>query len=297
MPNPPHENHVAFSPSPGTCRTRPDTRTFALLAAALVAAGASFTVPLARSHSNAVTSSSHDHAATLHPFVVIVDKDLGVVAASSLAGGRLSGNLRDTPVACSVLTWDFIEARQLADHTEITRWFNNAVDLSDSNSSNDTRTNVRLSALGLSGELQRDFLPLSLNFDSYNVDRLDLARGAPVFIKDLKQRGLLDDRLTLRTTEFGRMPSSQGGNGRDHNPFSFTNWLCGGGIKGYTTHGESDLWGYKPLNQSNPTTVYDIHATILHELGLDHTRLTFRCNGMDRRLTDVHSHVSENILA
>ncbi|MCX6941809.1 MAG: DUF1501 domain-containing protein, partial [Verrucomicrobia bacterium] len=96
-----------------------------------------------------------------------------------------------------------------------------------------------------------------------------------------------------------RMPihAAQGGKGRDHNPFVFTNWLCGGGIKGATTHGESDLWGYKPLDRTNPTTVYDIHATILHQLGLDHTRLTFRHNGIDRRLTDVHGHVIKNILA
>jgi uncharacterized protein (DUF1501 family) len=123
-----------------------------------------------------------------------------------------------------------------------------------------------------------------------------MARGATAFIQDLKQRGLLDDTLILWTTEFGRMPSSQGGKGRDHNPFVFTNWLCGGGIKGGVTHGESDLWGYKPLDRTRPTTVYDIHATILHQLGLDHTRLTFRHNGIDRRLTDVHGHVIKPLI-
>ena len=142
------------------------------------------------------------------------------------------------------------------------------------------------------------------NWDSHeNVQRdhgplaLGMARGAAAFIQDLKQRGLLEDTLILWTTEFGRMPSSQGGKGRDHNPFVFTNWLCGGGIKGGMTHGESDLWGYKPLDRANPTTVYDIHATILHQLGLDHTRLTFRHNGIDRRLTDVHGHVIEPLIA
>jgi uncharacterized protein (DUF1501 family) len=124
-----------------------------------------------------------------------------------------------------------------------------------------------------------------------------MARGAAAFIKDLKQRGLLEDTLILWTTEFGRMPSSQGGKGRDHNPYVFTNWLCGGGIRGGLTHGESDLWGYKPLDRTRPTTVYDIHATILHQLGLDHTRLTFRHNGIDRRLTDVHGHVIKPLLA
>jgi hypothetical protein len=93
------------------------------------------------------------------------------------------------------------------------------------------------------------------------------------------------------------MPSSQGGKGRDHNPYVFTNWLAGGGIKGGTTFGESDHWGYKPLDRKNPTQVWDIHATILHLLGIDHTKLTFRHNGIDRRLTDVHGEVITPLLA
>jgi hypothetical protein len=136
-------------------------------------------------------------------------------------------------------------------------------------------------------DVKRDHGPLALG----------MARGATAFIQDLKQRGLLEDTLILWTTEFGRMPSSQGGKGRDHNPYVFTNWLCGGGIKGGVTHGESDPWGYKPLDRTNPTSVYDIHATILHQLGLDHTRLTFRHNGIDRRLTDVHGRVLSSLLA
>ena len=93
------------------------------------------------------------------------------------------------------------------------------------------------------------------------------------------------------------MPSTQGGKGRDHNPYVFTNWLAGGGIRGGITHGESDQWGYKPADRKNPTTVYDIHATMLHLLGVDHTKLTYRINGVDRRLTDVHGHVIEPLLA
>ena len=93
------------------------------------------------------------------------------------------------------------------------------------------------------------------------------------------------------------MPSTQGGKGRDHNPFVFTNWLCGGGIKGGVVAGESDAWGYKPLDRARPTEVYDIHATILHLLGIDHTRLTIRSNGIDRRLTDVHGRVLRELLA
>jgi hypothetical protein len=142
------------------------------------------------------------------------------------------------------------------------------------------------------------------NWDSHEDVRRDhgplamgMARGTAALIQDLKQRGLLDDTIILWTTEFGRMPSTQGGVGRDHNPYCFTNWLCGGGIKGGVTHGPSDPWGYKPLDRDHPTTVYDVHATVLHLLGIDHERLTIRHNAIDRRLTDVHGHVIEPILA
>ena len=136
-------------------------------------------------------------------------------------------------------------------------------------------------------DVERDHGPLARGF----------ARGAAALIKDLKQRGLLDDTIILWTTEFGRMPSTQGGKGRDHNPYCFTNWLCGGGIKGGVTHGLSDEFGYKPLDRRIPTEVYDIHATILHLLGVDHEKLTLRAGGIDRRLTDVHGHVIEPLLA
>jgi len=136
-------------------------------------------------------------------------------------------------------------------------------------------------------DVQRDHGPLAIG----------MARGCSAFIQDLKQRGMLEDTLILWTTEFGRMPSSQAGKGRDHNPFVFTNWLCGGGIRGGITYGESDAWGYKPLERNKPTQVYDIHATILHQLGLDHTKLTYRNNGIDRRLTDVHGNVIKELIA
>ncbi|MCC6231759.1 MAG: DUF1501 domain-containing protein [Verrucomicrobiales bacterium] len=124
-----------------------------------------------------------------------------------------------------------------------------------------------------------------------------MARGAAALIQDLKQRGLLDDTLVIWSTEFGRMPSTQGGKGRDHNPYCFTTWMAGGGIRGGTTYGPSDEWAYKPADRKNPTQVYDIHATMLHLLGIDHTQLTFRHNGIDRRLTDVHGHVIRDLLA
>jgi hypothetical protein len=142
------------------------------------------------------------------------------------------------------------------------------------------------------------------NWDSHEDVKRDhgplasgMAVGASALIKDLAQRGMLDETLVIWTTEFGRMPSSQGGTGRDHNPFVFTNWLCGGGIKGGVTHGESDQWGYKPLDRDNPTLVHDVHATVLKLLGIDHTRLTWRHNGIDRRLTDVHGNAIEAILS
>lgn len=142
------------------------------------------------------------------------------------------------------------------------------------------------------------------NWDSHEDVQRDhgpLARGMAVgtaaLLKDLKQSGMLEDTIVLWTTEFGRMPSTQGSKGRDHNPYVFTNWLCGGGIRGGTTHGESDRWGYKPLDRENPTQVYDVHATILHLLGIDHRRLTVRHNGIDRRLTDVHGHVIQPLIA
>ena len=112
---------------------------------------------------------------------------------------------------------------------------------------------------------------------------------------DLKARGLLEDTLVIWTTEFGRTPFAQGGDGRDHNGGSFVTWLAGAGIKTGTTYGQSDEWGYKAAE--GKTYCYDFHATVLHLLGIDHTRLTFRQNGIDRRLTDVHGHVVHDILA
>jgi Protein of unknown function (DUF1501) len=120
-------------------------------------------------------------------------------------------------------------------------------------------------------------------------------RPAAALLKDLKGRGLLEDTIVIWTTEFGRMPCSQGSKGRDHNPFTFSSWLAGGGIKGGVSHGASDDWSYKAVE--HPTDCYDLHATVLHLLGIDHTRLTFRHNGIDRRLTDVHGQVIAQILA
>lgn len=112
---------------------------------------------------------------------------------------------------------------------------------------------------------------------------------------DLKARGLLDDTLVLWSTEFGRMPFSQGSDGRDHNGGTFVNWLAGGGVRAGAAYGQSDEWSWKAADKI--TTTYDFHATVLHLLGIDHERLTFQHNGADRRLTDVHGHVIHDIIA
>ena len=107
---------------------------------------------------------------------------------------------------------------------------------------------------------------------------------------DLKQRGLWDDTLIVWCTEFGRMPTFQkGASGRDHNPFGFTCWLAGAGVKAPFSYGATDQWGYRA--ERDVATVYDFHATILHLLGLDHERLSYYHNGIERRLTNVHGHV------
>ncbi len=114
-------------------------------------------------------------------------------------------------------------------------------------------------------------------------------RPAAALIRDLKARGLLEDTIVYWTTEFGRMPCSQGSKGRDHNPFAFTSWLAGGGIRGGVSYGASDEWSYKAVDR--PAYCYDVHATVLDLLGIHHERLAVLHNGIQRRLTDVHGHV------
>ena len=113
-------------------------------------------------------------------------------------------------------------------------------------------------------------------------------------LQDLKVRGLLDETLVIWAGEFGRTPFSQGSNGRDHNPFGFSIWMAGGGIKGGTIYGETDEFGYHVTE--NKCDFYDLWATVLHQLGLDHENLTYRHGGRDLRLTDVHGRVIQSIL-
>ena len=114
-------------------------------------------------------------------------------------------------------------------------------------------------------------------------------------LKDLKQRGLLDSTLVVWGSEFGRLPMSQSGNGRDHNHHGFTVWMAGGGVKGGYVHGATDDFGFRAVE--NKVHVHDLHATILHLLGFDHTQLTFRHAGRDFRLTDVHGEVVHDLIA
>jgi hypothetical protein len=114
-------------------------------------------------------------------------------------------------------------------------------------------------------------------------------------IQDLKQRGLLDDTLIVWTGEFGRTPWSQGAKGRDHHSRGFTSWLAGGGVKGGLAYGATDEFGNHAVD--NKVHIHDLHATILHLLGIDHERLTYRYSGRDFRLTDVHGRVVTDILA
>ncbi|MDB4759949.1 DUF1501 domain-containing protein, partial [bacterium] len=132
--------------------------------------------------------------------------------------------------------------------------------------------------------------------EQYDIHGEIMDQPSAALFKDLKQRGLLKDTLVVWCTEFGRMPMFQkGAQGRDHNPFGFTAWLGGAGIKPGVSYGATDELGFKAVE--NVSSVHDLNATILHLLGLEHERLTFRHNGLDRRLTDVHGHVIHEILS
>ncbi len=142
-----------------------------------------------------------------------------------------------------------------------------------------------------------------LNWDAHKTLKADYERHGPIFdqptaalLTDLKRRGLLKDVLVLWATEFGRMPTRQQGTaGRDHNPDGFTVWLMGAGIKGGVSHGATDELGRRAVGAV--ATPYDLYATVLQLLGLDHEKLTYYHNGANRRLTDVHGHVLDAVLA
>jgi len=143
-----------------------------------------------------------------------------------------------------------------------------------------------------------------INWDGHEDLRANHSRCAATLDKptaallaDLKQRGMLKDTVVVWSTEFGRLPISEGigEGGRDHNPEGFTSFMAGAGLKPGYSYGRTDELGYKAVE--NPVTIYDFHATLLHLLGLDHTRLSWYHNGLQRRLTDVHGHVIRDVLA
>jgi len=134
------------------------------------------------------------------------------------------------------------------------------------------------------GSISKELPPIAASVD----------KPIAALIEDLKGRGLLEDTLLIWTTEFGRTPFAQGGDGRDHNGGTFVTWMIGAGIQAGSSYGKSDEWGYQTLEGT--TYCYDLHATILHLMGIDHEKLTFLQNGIDRRLTDVHGHVVKGIL-
>ena len=131
--------------------------------------------------------------------------------------------------------------------------------------------------------------------DGHHKNALSVDQPIAALLKDLRQRGLLESTLVVWSGEFGRTPFAQGRNGRDHNPFGFTTWMAGGGVKGGIAYGATDLFGYKSIE--NRVEMHDLHATMMHLMGLDHEKVTFRFSSRDMRLTDVHGHVIKPILA
>ncbi|MGH9390101.1 MAG: DUF1501 domain-containing protein, partial [Vicinamibacteria bacterium] len=147
--------------------------------------------------------------------------------------------------------------------------------------------------------------PWDAHFDIFDHRRnaKDSDQAFAAVIQDLKSRGLFEDTLVVCGTEFGRTPVLETGggfaggrvtNGRDHNPFGFSIWLAGAGIRGGLTYGATDDFGFKAIE--NPVHVHDLHATILYLMGIDHEKLTYRYSGRDFRLTDVHGQVVHEIL-
>ncbi len=131
--------------------------------------------------------------------------------------------------------------------------------------------------------------------DGHEKNAVTVDQPISALLTDLKQRGLLDETLVVWSGEFGRTPFAQGNDGRDHNQFAFSLWMAGGGIRGGMSYGATDDFGYKAVEKR--LEIHDLHATMLHLLGVDHTRSTFRFSSREMRLTDVHGHVIHDILA
>lgn len=131
--------------------------------------------------------------------------------------------------------------------------------------------------------------------DGHSRNAKSVDQPIAALLADLKERGLLETTLVVWTGEFGRTPFAQGSDGRDHNQYGFSLWMAGGGVRGGTVYGATDEFGYKAVE--NKVEIHDLHATMLHLFGINHERLTYRFSGRDMRLTDVHGHVIQDILA
>jgi hypothetical protein len=189
--------------------------------------------------------------------------DLGQETAQSLRQYGLE------PGSTEGFAWQCLIARRMAERGV------RFIELIDSGSSNNWDSHSKM----------QDHVPRARNVD----------QAIAALLKDLKARGMLDETLVVWTTEFGRTPHMDGPTGRSHHPYVFSSWLAGGGVKGGIAYGTSDEYGYDPAE--NPVHLHDFHATILHLLGFDHTRLTYRHSGRDFRLTDVSGRVVREILA
>jgi len=132
------------------------------------------------------------------------------------------------------------------------------------------------------------------NIMDHKRDALKSDQPIAALIEDLKSRGMLDETLIIWGGEFGRTPTAQGAKGRNHHATGFSMWLAGGGVRGGMIHGATDELGVKAVEDR--MSVHDLHATILHLLGIDHKRLTFRYSGRDYRLTDVHGEIAHKII-
>lgn len=151
---------------------------------------------------------------------------------------------------------------------------------------------IELTCPGVSGDRWDQHGNLKEGHEN-NARAVDQPIGA--LLEDLRRRGLLEDTLVIWAGEFGRTPFAQGGNGRDHNPYGFSIWMAGGGVAAGSVYGATDEYGYKAIDR--PVEMYDLHATVLHILGVDHTRLTHLFSGREMRLTDVHGKVMKEWLA
>ena len=224
----------------------------------------------------------------------------------------------DTELSARIASMELAARMQLraAEMTDFSREPNTVKDLYGANDPNKTKAGFARNCILARRLLERGVRFVQLfngayamgegvgNWDGHQNLRKFYDTHGPILdqpcaalLKDLKQRGLLEDTLVVWVTEFGRMPTFQqsSGSGRDHNPHGFTVWLAAAGVKHGYSHGSTDSFGHKALGKG--TTIYDLHATILHLLGLNHERLSFYHNGIERRLTDVHGEVIKGILA